>query len=238
MTHRQRIAVGLLTLVVIFFGFAAAIFIYRQLPARISYRLTLKVESEGIVSTGSSVIETRWYPGVINMGNPWNTRVRGDAVAVTVGGHGTLFALLTGPATPARPTGETFYPLDPERILLEAFDAEKSRTGRSRDFLIAIAKHRDGVELPLTELPMLVRFKNLSDPRSVERVDPTNLAASFGPGARILQATLAITDEPVTTNLETQLVWLQKGNEALLNSQLRSGTGLAGNLIRGDFIQP
>jgi hypothetical protein len=85
---------------------------------------------------------------------------------------------------------------------------------------------------------MLVRFKNPSDPRSVERVDPTNLAASFGPGARILQATLAIADEPVTTNLETQLAWLQKGNEALLNSELRAGTGLTGNLIREDFIQP
>jgi hypothetical protein len=231
-------AVGLLTLVLVFSGSAVAIFICRQLPTRINYRLTLKVESEGILSTGSSVIETRWYPGVINMGNAWNTRVRGEAVAVDVGGHGTLFALLTGPATPARPTGEIFYPHDPESILLEAFAAEKSRTGRSRDFLNVISKFRGGVELPLTRLPMLVRFKNPSDPRSVERVDPTNLAASFGPGARILQATLAIADEPVTTNLETQLAWLQKGNEALLNSELRAGTGLTGNLIREDFIQP
>jgi hypothetical protein len=49
---------------------------------------------------------------------------------------------------------------------------------------------------------------------------------------------LAITDEPVTTNLEKQLVWLQKQNEASLNDELRSETGLTGNLIREDFKQP
>jgi hypothetical protein len=49
---------------------------------------------------------------------------------------------------------------------------------------------------------------------------------------------LGITDEPVTTNLEKQLVWLQKQNEASLNDELRSAKGLAGNLIREDFEQP
>jgi hypothetical protein len=72
-THRQRIAVGLLILVVIFSGFAVAIFIYRQLPTKINYRLTLKVDSEGIASTGSNVIETRWYPGFI----PWLRKLHG-----------------------------------------------------------------------------------------------------------------------------------------------------------------
>ena len=47
------------------------------------------------------------------------------------------------------------------------------------------------------------------DPASVARVDPTDLAASFGPGYALSSITLAITDEPVTKGrVEAVLGWL------------------------------
>ena len=253
--HRLKlILVGLLISVVMFCGLPVALFIHNQLPIKIHHRFTLKIESNGTVHTGSGVIETVWYPGLkigsAWFGNVWNAHVRGEAVAVDLEDRGTLFALLTGPATPeagGRP-GDFFYPHDPERLSLEAFGVDKIKTDvMTRDFLNEISKRRDTVDLPLDKLPMLVRFTNLSDPRSVERVDPNDLPASFGPGVRMVSATLAVTDDPVTTGIEKKLVWLPTSDEASqnkelrlqkelrLNDDLRSKRGLTGALEAGDF---
>jgi hypothetical protein len=56
---------------------------------------------------------------------------------------------------------------------------------------------------------MFVRFRDINDPNTVERVDPNNLAASFGPGVRLTRATIEITDAPVTTGIEKELEWLR-----------------------------
>jgi hypothetical protein len=225
------------------------LFIHRQLPTKIHHRLTLKIESEGTVYTGSGVIETVWYPGLkiggAWFGNIWNVHVRGEAVAVDLGERGTLFALLTGPETleAGGRHGESFFPHDPERIPLEAFAMEKSSSAvLTQDFLNAISRRRDTVDLPLNKLPMLVRFTNLADPRSVERVDPNNLPASFGPGVRIVSATLAVTDDPVTAGIEKKLVWLQApndkpSNQFRLQDELRSSGGFTGGLATVDFKQ-
>ncbi|MCA9468988.1 MAG: hypothetical protein KC643_26590, partial [Nitrospira sp.] len=39
---------------------------------------------------------------------------------------------------------------------------------------------------------------DLTDPKTVQKVDPENLAATFGPGVELKRITLEITDEPVT----------------------------------------
>jgi hypothetical protein len=62
-------------------------------------------------------------------------------------------------------------------------------------------------ETPFPELPMLVRFRDIADPKTVERVDPNDLAASFGPGVKFSRATIEIVDDPVTTGIEKRLVW-------------------------------
>jgi hypothetical protein len=255
-SRRHLIVVGLMISVVIVCGFPVALFIRSQLPTKINYRLTLNIESDGVVYTGSGVIETVWYPGlkVGNswFGNAWNAHVRGEAVVVDLGDHGMLFALLTDPATPEAGGrhGELFYPHNPERIPLLAFDAEKISGVLTQDFLNAISKRRDSVDLPLNKLPMLVRFTNLSDPRSVERVNPNDLPASFGTGVWIVSATLAVTDDPVTTGIEKKLVWLQTANdgsqdkevrlvnEFRLNDKLSFRRGLIGGLATEDFKQP
>ena len=54
------------------------------------------------------------------------------------------------------------------------------------------------VSLPADGLPILVTFGDITDPTSVQRVDPTDLAASFGPSVDLKAVTLEITDEPVT----------------------------------------
>lgn len=64
-------------------------------------------------------------------------------------------------------------------------DLMVASTGQSRD-------------VPRKHYPLLVTFDDISDPASVRRISPGDLAASFGPGFRLNAITLSITDEPVT----------------------------------------
>ena len=56
--------------------------------------------------------------------------------------------------------------------------------------------------------PYFVRFRDVRDPKSVEQVDPDNLAKSFGPGCRLKSLTATFTDAPVTKWIEKRLGWL------------------------------
>ena len=246
----KHMLVWVLASAVMFCGLAVARFFHSQLPTTIHHRLTLKLESDGAICTGSGVIETVWYPGLkiggTWFGNAWHVRVRGEAVVVDLGNHGVLFALLTGSATPVAGGrhGELFYPHDPERIPLEAFGIEQNGGSvMKQDSLNALSKRRDTVDLPLNKLPILVRFTTLGDPRSVERVDPNDLPASFGPGVRFVSATVAVTDDPVTTGIENKLVWLQTPTDrpfdpVRLQDELRSKGSFTGGLATVDFRQP
>ncbi|MEO6202469.1 MAG: hypothetical protein ABIU05_13315 [Nitrospirales bacterium] len=64
-------------------------------------------------------------------------------------------------------------------------------------------------DLPRQNYPLLVTFTDINDPKTVQQVDPGNLAATFGPGVSLKRITLEITDEPVTEGkLESVLGWL------------------------------
>ena len=49
--------------------------------------------------------------------------------------------------------------------------------------------------VPKDRLPRLVTFRDTADPTSVERVDPDDLASTFGPGVRLESVTLEIVDQ-------------------------------------------
>ncbi len=54
---------------------------------------------------------------------------------------------------------------------------------------------------------MLARFRDINDPKTLERVDPKNLAASFGPGVTHVGAHAELTNAPVTTGIAKRLPW-------------------------------
>lgn len=55
---------------------------------------------------------------------------------------------------------------------------------------------------------MLVTFSDINDPKTVQKVDPSNFPASFGSGVKLRRVTLTITDEEVTTGkIESVLIW-------------------------------
>src|SRR5262245_61484699 len=59
------------------------------------YRLTLNIEVDGKIHSGSSVIEVKWRSGpVIGDGGPFGGSVKGQAVAVDLGDRGVVVATL------------------------------------------------------------------------------------------------------------------------------------------------
>ena len=173
------------------------------------YRLTVEVDTPQGLRSGSSVIEVEQSMGRTAMsgfGKRIDRRVRGEAVAVDLPGGRTLFALL-------RSETDTDWAAQVMQRL--APDTEGEPWDERFDNVLSIEGE---VEVPRSfspqrpdegsAYPMLVTFGDLSDPTSVERVDPDGLAASFGEGYALKRITVQLTDDPVTTGIEEQLAWL------------------------------
>jgi hypothetical protein len=87
---------------------------------------------------------------------------------------------------------------------------------------------------------MLVTFVDINDPTTVQRVDPDNLAATFGPGVSLKRITLEITDEKVMAGGIRKIVpWVSGSPEP----RLGPATGGIQNIpfyravSHGDFLR-
>ncbi len=178
------------------------------------YRMTVEVETPEGLKTGSSVIEVstdRASEYTIPTPGKVTNRVRGEAAAVDLGERGVLFALLRSESE-VDWAGRVMFLLAPEGSL----DGD--------EFLGRFANMLDmtrPIDLPRTfpdvghlkdrpARPMLMTFRDLADPTTVEKVDPDNLAATFGDGVSLRRITVQMTDDPVTTGIEERLEWMDE----------------------------
>jgi hypothetical protein len=135
-------------------------------------------------------------------------KFKGEAVAVDLSGGQTLFALVVdgftykdfnGGLTGGSMRETAFRSFSPKWVQSEALvalfaDLEKrSSIGRT-------------VEVAPKHFPPLVRFRDTRDPKSVEWVDPNDLAKSFGTGVKLKRIILTVVDEPVTKEIEKRLI--------------------------------
>ena len=168
------------------------------------YRMRLDVDTPEGLKSGASVIEQQAADGPrslagIGAGIGIVFAQRGEAVAVDLGQRGMLFCLLArdGQRKASKQEGDLIFAAFP---------------GPSRpyiDIMKQLAATKPKADLPPDILPMLVRFRDINDPKTVERVDPNNLAAAFGQGVRLARASIEITNDPVTTGIEKKLPWLR-----------------------------
>jgi hypothetical protein len=184
-------------------------------------KLTLVVQTPAGEVTGSAVIKVVAAFNNIPLGNEVAFGVLGEATVVEVAPGRYLFALLGA--------GQLFSDAASDRF-----------QGMSREeWLYEIPKQTEGVSLMPDYLPRLVTFADISDPASVMLVDPSDLAATFGPGVVLTGARLEITDEPVTDgHIEAVLGWLcEHIAEPDLNwaSSANVTNNLASNLDPSDF---
>ena len=88
--------------------------------------------------------------------------------------------------------------------------------------------------------PRLVRFRDIAEPETVEKVDPANLAASFGQGHRLMRITAQIVSEDVTEKVRDRLTWLNDYPEPRLEELPPGGTTdptFAQLMKFGDFVK-
>jgi hypothetical protein len=204
-------------------------------------RLTITVETPAGEVSGSSVTEVR----VVDYSGPWvlpdargpKSTLRGEAVAVEVLPGKWLFALLGGaenPAGSAAAWAEVTYA--PVRDA-----ANRSRGYWERVADIHAQPYDTPVPLPPEAWPLMVTFTDIADPTSVARVDPNDLAASFGAGARLKTVTLEITRAEVTEGVvDALLTWLGPYQEPGLcppTGGLLADAPFCRRVTMGDFIR-
>jgi len=180
----------------------------------VRYRLTLDAEVDGKPKIGSGVIEVTYRKQSRFAGQqPLSIDVRGEAFVLDLDSRGAIFVLLKA-GNDSRS--------GPETIVFRAFNFPNGVIPHPvDDGLIKLQQLSGTREIALSSLPMMVRFRDINDQMSVEKVDPLDVGARFGPGVRLTRATLeivpagiwplnqyGITGEPVTRNIENRLPWL------------------------------
>jgi hypothetical protein len=227
-------------LVLLGLGYGAWIIFYPT--SRVHAKITIEVETPEGVKTGSSVQQVTFSIGpcpLCNTSGPKFRRyLRGEAVAVDLGPRGTLFALLSGGAG-GQPTPDPITPVIVEKV----FGPKQDNTWRGTDAVRVLGRASGKADVPSELIPFMVRFRDINDPQTVERVDPANLASSFGPGVKLVNATIEITSDPVTTGIAKWLGWLPHFYGKMLDgdrggSRAGAENQLANDLSSGSFKIP
>ena len=193
---------------------------YRNFSLR--YRLTVSVEDNGQIKTGTSVIETRYESPAGMFCFPFCGRILrfyGNAVTIDLGAKGLLFVIDQSSLirrdiprhAPARESQE-WNMLGNLPFRVHGYDEHDPQPDPAAVF--DKLKHETRpVDLPPLWLPMIARFRDINAPKSIEEVDPLDMAATLGPGVRFVGATLRITDEPITPTPPNWPEWLRSGPE-------------------------
>ena len=199
------------------------------------YRLTVEVDTPQGLQTGSSVWETSATEGSGIPNSALRYLARGEAVVLDLPG-GTLIALLR-----KEEVGVAYPHNIVTRHLARQPQANIPQKGDWRATRQAISNVKPAFELYPDEYPLLVRFRDINNPATVERVDPTDLAAAFGPGVRLRRITVAVTDDEVEAEkMRGRLPWLSSDS----NSDKRMKANFAPNdwsfaatVRHGDFAR-
>jgi hypothetical protein len=185
------------------------------------YRLQVEIETpDGVKSSANvySVTPNRSYGGS-NSGESAGPKTRGDALFVDLGGGRNVVALLAVGTAPTDLDATNY-------IAMRAFTAA-GRKVQFRDMKKTTAM--TPVAVPAENAPVLVSFKDVSDPKSARRLTADNAQELLGAGYKLHNVTVSTTangfwpidfggalGEPVSHGIEDKLPWL-KGEPGAVN---------------------
>ena len=203
----------------------AGLWLFFDRPFSYRFRVIVEVEKEGIVHSGSSVIElTTWrhrlLSGLDNIGD-WETSHSGEAVFVDLGDGENLIMLLAENGYSESAT------LMPARAIL-GDEVVKKTPGCCRWDLMA-TNYRSMLDqikdrifvLKTDQLPSFIKFDDLSDPFSVKAVSRKSLNDSYRGPVRLNAIRISITDDEHDRIICRKLPFLAK---------LRSDQSLSGRI--------
>lgn len=165
------------------------------------YRITIDVEVDGAIKTGSSVIEVtcRWDPVPGRPISHYSISAKGEAAFVDLGKGRNVIVLL---ASEGGKNGDF-----PKYIVSEHFkmacgveDLPKYRGLKGRWIL-------DPATLRWNQLLTMITFRDLSDPLSAETVHGYEFPKVFGADVQAPTISIEMTSDPVTSGIEQKLPW-------------------------------
>lgn len=176
-------------------------------------KMTVEVETSAGVRSGSSVIEVSAVIGTgflakKTAGSSVAWKLRGEAVTMDLGDGRYLFALLKGNSYKSEPGRNALFVFTD----WDAYDPRKHPLPADQ---VTRAPRDRPVALGNEAYPLLVTFDDITDPTTVRRVDPYDLASVFGPGYALKAITLEITDEKVTAGRVESALRRKPGDGAL-----------------------
>jgi hypothetical protein len=169
--------------------------------ASFRFRMTVEAQTPEGLRTGSSVMQVNAVQGMrlTSEEHAGGAGVTGEAVTVDLA-DGPVFVLLTlGSGKPLLAT-EVTVALNP--------DAKPGPGEDWSDTFVPAVRELGGwfgsahADLPRESWPMMVRFRDLDDPLTVERLDPAAV------GVRRIQ--LETTNDRVTSGISRRLPWLAR----------------------------
>lgn len=203
------------------------------------YKLTLAVNTPAGVKRGSSVVEVMFWNVSIPAKGTMH-KLRGEALYLDLGpGARPLVALLTSQLHP-KDGKERRWTRDAgphDNLLSQLYGPPLPDLMEDASRLARVRGQR--VITP-GDLPDLVTFADINDPKTVIEVDPNDLQAALGPGVSWNEITLESTDEPVTLGIETKLPSIPEHYVGMLDGDhYRSfeKNALANMLSVADFYQ-
>jgi len=206
------VPVALIAAVLVWFGTVAIANSYKwgwtEVPVR--YRLTFGVEVGGVAYTGSTVVEVTYeqIPA-------WQNLI-GPGIAALYHGQAGLLRLPDGKMVCLMPRGEYVVfgkenysaPAIADRLL----SVNGSLTGPKQKWTPILASNAATVagnaDIPIELLPPMIVLDDSANPSSAHLFDPEHPERTLGSGARFLGAQIAVTDAPVSHDIEAVLPWL------------------------------
>ncbi len=209
------------------------------------YRLAAEVETPEGLKTGSSVIEVNVRQHISPGGQvAESSESEGQAVIVDLGERGKLFVLLGSkaiedwaawamasviglkpyqpkPPPPLKTTREERAQAAEDDIIARSDDwLDRIHSAAQQGTVYQVPRHVSIVTLQDMDVyPLMARFGDLRDPKTVMLVDPDVLDQAFGNGVRLKRLTIQPTNDPVSTGIEKVLPWVKKGSGATLIPQ-------------------
>ncbi len=166
-----------------------------------SYRLTIKVEVDGHIHEGASVYQVEWLGGPeIGDVGPYHPRQRGQAVFIDLGERGAIasgLADINGYSIHGDGSVSTLF------LAPRAFGNDSSNSE-----LPLLPQLRGRRSLTPDNMPLLVWFSDKTRPETARRFRVEEMAELLGGSARLLEAYVEITRDPIVFDIEKQLPWL------------------------------
>ncbi len=192
------------------------------------YRLTVAVETPEGIKSASGVMAVHPDRGYSRRGQ---TRTKGDAVWVDLGGGKNLVALMAHVDRSLELDGMNY-------VALRAYNAAGQKVSFNE-----MSKMTGSVPVKGAVMPVLVTFADPADPGTARVVPPDDLETAFGKGFHLQGISAEVVPnglwpldfggplgEPVTRGIEAKLPWLKgpgdSAGKALQAAGLKTGEGI------------